>query len=266
MRFGAKSLFSVEGRRALVTGGSVSIGRAVALALGEAGADVAIQYSPAADVAFALPDASEATRSEIAALGRKAVRVAADFGSAGEAGRCVRDAEAALGGIDILVIAASVQSREEFGEVTRDEIARQVAVNFNATVELLQAALPDMARRGWGRVLSIGSVNQLRPEPQLAVYAALKAAQANLVNNLARQYASTGVTLNTLSPGLVATERNRWRREDAVAWAEIGRRANPMGRAGTPDEMVGAALLLCSDAGRYITGANLYVDGGRNIA
>ena len=265
MRFGTNSLFSVEGRRALVTGGSVSIGRAVALALGEAGADVAIQYSPAADAAFAMPDASEATRSEIAALGRKAVCVAAEFGSPGEAGRCVRDAQAALGSIDILVIAASVQSRQEFGEVTPDAIARQIAVNFSATVELLQAALPDMARRGWGRVLSIGSVNQIRPEPQLAIYAAQKAAQANLVANLARQYAFCGVTLNTLSPGLVSTERNRLRRQDAAAWAQIQQRANPMGRAGTTDEMAGAALLLCSDASSFITGADLQATGGGHL-
>jgi NAD(P)-dependent dehydrogenase (short-subunit alcohol dehydrogenase family) len=258
-------LFSIEGRRALVTGGSVSIGRAISLALAAAGADVAIQSHPEADTAFGLANAAETTCSDIAACGRKAVQVAADFGIAGEAERCVRAVHDALGGIDILVIAASVQSRKEFGQLRADELARQTAVNFNATIELLQATLPGMARQGWGRVLSIGSVNQTRPEPQLAVYAALKAAQANLIANLARQYAPHGITLNTLSPGLVATERNRWRRQDAAVWADIQRRANPMGRAGTPEEMAGAALLFCSNASAFITGADLQAGGGGHL-
>ena len=122
-----------------------------------------------------------------------------------------------------------------------------------------------MAQRGWGRVLSIGSVNQFRPEPQLAVYAALKAAQANLIGNLAKQYARSGVTFNTLSPGLVATERNRWRRQDPDSWAEVQRTANPMGRAGTPDEMVGPALLLCSEGSAFITGVDLLATGGAHL-
>ena len=260
-----QSLFSLDGRRALVTGGSVSIGRAIALVLADAGADVAIQYAPDADAAFALPAAAEETCSQIEALGRRTARVAADFRFTGEASRCVGDAQTALGGIDILVIAASVQSRDAFGEVTADEIARQTAVNFTATVELLQAALPAMASRGWGRVLSIGSVNQIRPEAQLSIYAALKSAQANLIGNLARQHAASGVTLNTLSPGLIATERNRWRRKDPAEWAEIARRANPLGRAGSPQDLIGAALLLCSNASAFITGADLQATGGGHL-
>jgi NAD(P)-dependent dehydrogenase (short-subunit alcohol dehydrogenase family) len=97
------------------------------------------------------------------------------------------------------------------------------------------------------------------------VYAALKSAQWNLAINLARQYAPFGVTLNNLSPGLIATERNRWRRKDAGEWERIERDSSPMGRAGTPDEMAGAALLLCSDAGSFITGADLQATGGRHL-
>ncbi len=158
-----------------------------------------------------------------------------------------------------------MQQRADFFAVSEDEIAREVAVNFTATIALLQAALPGMRARGYGRVLAIGSINQTRPEPELAVYAALKAAQHNLVLALARSLAPFGVTLNTLSPGLIATERNRWRRTDVAAWAEIERAANPMGRAGVPDEMVGAALLLCSDAARFITGADLQATGGGHL-
>jgi len=259
------ALFSLVGRRALVTGGSVSIGRAISIALARSGADVAIQYSPSADLAFSMPDASEVTRSEIESLGRNAYRIPADFSEPGEAARCVSEARNSLGGIDILVIAASVQVREVLEEISNVELARQTTINFTATVELLRAAVPDMAQRGWGRVLSIGSVNQFRPEPQLAVYAALKAAQANLIGNLAKQYARSGVTFNTLSPGLVATERNRWRRQDPDSWAEVQRTANPMGRAGTPDEMVGPALLLCSEGSAFITGVDLLATGGAHL-
>jgi NAD(P)-dependent dehydrogenase (short-subunit alcohol dehydrogenase family) len=122
-----------------------------------------------------------------------------------------------------------------------------------------------MKARGWGRVLTLGSINETRPEPVLSIYAALKSAQHNLAINLARQYAPFGVTVNNLSPGLIATERNAWRRVDAGEWAGIERAANPMNRAGTPEEMAGAALLLCSDAGSFITGADLQATGGKHL-
>ena len=138
-------------------------------------------------------------------------------------------------------------------------------MNFRATIELLQGALPEMRRRGFGRILTIGSVNQTAPESVLSVYAALKSAQHNLVINLAREYAPHGVTLNNLSPGLIATERNKWRRKDAAEWKAIETGCSPMRRAGKASEMAGAALLLCSDAGSYITGADLQATGGRHL-
>jgi len=239
--------FDMAGRRALVTGGSVSIGRAIAIAFAEAGADLAIHYAPEADRAFGLPDAARETAAEV------------------EARRTVAEAEKALGVVDVLVVCASIQYRTPFAAVTSEQIARQVQINFSASVELLQAAIPPMRERRWGRVLTIGSINETRPEAELSVYAALKSAQHNLAINLARQCAEDGVTVNNLSPGLIATERNRWRREDAAAWADIERRANPMGRAGTPDEIAAGALLLCSEAGRFITGADLQIDGGHHL-
>lgn len=183
----------------------------------------------------------------------------------GEGSRTVVESQNALGGIDVLVVCASIQCRTPFLEITPAEIDRQMKINFNATIELLQAAVPGMKERGWGRILTIGSINETRPEPELAVYAALKMAQHNLCINLARQYAPFGITVNNLSPGLIATERNRWRRGDAEAWDLVQRRFSPMGRAGTPEEMAGAALLLCSDAGSFITGADLRATGGGHL-
>jgi glucose 1-dehydrogenase len=257
--------FALAGRSALVTGGSMSMGRAIAEALAEAGADIAIQAAPDADAALGLPDAAAGTAAAIAARGRQCVTIQADFAVAGEARRTVLEAQSALGCIDVLVICASVQTREALPAISADTLGRQFAINLAATIELLQAALPPMAERGWGRVLSIGSVNETRPDPTLAVYAALKAAQHNLIVNLAREHASRGVMLNTLAPGLVATERNRWRRQDAADWERIQHAANPMRRAASPEEIAGAALLLCSEAASFITGANLQVTGGGHL-
>lgn len=268
MRAGSERVlecFSMSGRRALVTGGSLGIGRAIGLAFADAGADVAIHHARAADADFGRPQAAEEVVEAVRERGRRAVAIEADFARPDEPRRTVEEAAALLGGVDVLVACASVQARRPFEAVTPEQVEHQVRINFAANVELLQAALPPMKERGWGRVLTIGSVNQVRPDYELSIYAALKSAQANLSLNLARHYASYGVTVNILSPGLVATERNRCRRADADEWATIQRHANPMGRAGTPEEMAGAALLLCSDAGSFITGADLQATGGGHL-
>jgi NAD(P)-dependent dehydrogenase (short-subunit alcohol dehydrogenase family) len=258
--------FSMAGRRALVTGASLSIGRSIALGFADHGAAIAIHYSAAADNAFGRPDAVQETLTAVQSRGVRACLVEADLAQDGAGRQVVAGAAAGLGGLDILVVCASVQSRTPFLEVTGDEIQRQFQINFRATVELLQAALPAMKAHGWGRVLTIGSINQARPEPDLAIYAALKSAQQNLCFNLARQYAPFNVMINNLSPGLVATERNRWRREDAEEWRNIQATAGkPMGRAAEPDEIVGAAVLLCSDAASYIAGTDLMVTGGGHL-
>ena len=261
-----QSPFSMDGRRALVTGASMSIGRSLALAFADHGAAVAIHHSAAADERAGLGDAARATLDEAKRRGVDACLVDVDLAPVGSGRRVVESAIRHLGGVDILVVCASIQQRTPFLDVTADEIDRQVAIDFRATIELLQAALPPMRERGWGRVLTIGSINQARPAPDLAVYAALKAAQQNLCVNLARQYAAHGVMINNLAPGLVATERNRWRRADMDDWKRIEATvAAPMGRAALPDEMVGAALLLCSDAASYIAGVDLMVTGGAHL-
>jgi NAD(P)-dependent dehydrogenase (short-subunit alcohol dehydrogenase family) len=258
--------FSMKGRRALVTGASMSIGRSVALAFADHGASVALHHASAVDAKLGLPDAAATTLDEVRARGATACLVDADLADDGGARHAYDGAVAGLGGVDVLVVCASIQLRTPFLEVTRDEIERQVAIDFRATVELLQAALPPMKARGWGRVLTIGSINQARPAPDLAVYAALKSAQHNLCVNLARQYAAHGVMINNLAPGLVATERNRWRRQDADEWRRIeSTAAAPIGRAARPDEMAGAAVLLCSEAASYIAGADLMVTGGAHL-
>jgi NAD(P)-dependent dehydrogenase (short-subunit alcohol dehydrogenase family) len=258
--------FSMAGRKALITGASMSIGRSIALGFADHGASVAIHYSAEADARMGLPDAAQATLDAVKARGADGCLVESDLAVEVSGRRTVESAIERLGRIDILVVCASIQQRTPFLELTPDEIERQFAINFRASVELLQAALPPMRQRNWGRAMTIGSINQLRPAPDLAVYAALKAAQHNLCINLARQYAPFNVMVNNLSPGLVATERNRWRREDAEVWKRIQASATaPIGRAAQPDEMVGAAVLLCSEAASYIAGVDLMVTGGAHL-
>jgi glucose 1-dehydrogenase len=259
-------IFSMKGRNCLVTGASVSIGRAIAMGFADCGANVVVHYSATADSAFGLPGAAAET---VTALRQKEVAahaVEADLAAADGPRRAFEGAIAALGQVDVLVVCASIQARVEFANITPEQIAREMRINFAATIELLQLAIPPMRARKWGRVLTIGSINQVRPEPQLAVYAALKSAQWNLAINLAAQCTRDNVMVNNLSPGIVETERNRWRRKDPAEWRAIQEKAAPaIGRAAQPEEMVGAAILLCSDAASYISGIDLLVTAGAHL-
>jgi NAD(P)-dependent dehydrogenase (short-subunit alcohol dehydrogenase family) len=257
--------FSMTGRRALVTGASLSMGREIAILFAQAGADVAVHHSSAFDARAGAPGAAAEVASAIAALGRRSVVIDADLAGAGAGRRTVAETIAAFGGLDVLVVCASVQHWQALEEVTSEAIEHQVRVDLAATIELLQAALPGMRERGWGRVLTMGSINQKRPHPSLAVYAALKDAQRNLALGLARRYARHGVMVNNLAPGLVATERNRFRRADPEEWRRIESRANPMERAARPEEIAPAALLLCSEAASFIAGADLDISGGGHL-
>jgi NAD(P)-dependent dehydrogenase (short-subunit alcohol dehydrogenase family) len=122
-----------------------------------------------------------------------------------------------------------------------------------------------MAEAGFGRVLAIGSVQETVPSPNMPIYAMTKAAMANLFSNIAREYAPQGVTFNTLSPGLIETDRNTAKRDDPKRWVTIQQGANPMSRAGTPSETSPSAVHLLSEQASFITGANLVVSGGAHL-
>ena len=247
--------FRLTGRTALVTGARREIGRAIALTLAGAGARVAVHHAGSDDEAA---DAA-AVVSEIHVGGGEAAAFAQDF-AIDDAGLHLSAAVTAWAPVDILVLNASIELPEDYRSITRAHFDRQIAVNLRTTLELLQSLVPPMAERGWGRVVTIGSVQQVRPHPAMMIYAGTKAAQLNWTLNLARQFGGQGVTVNNLAPGAILTARNRDQMvtEGATLAARI-----PAGRLGTPDDLVGAALLLCSDAGRYINGQNLFVDGGR---
>jgi len=250
--------FRLTGRTALVTGARREIGRAIALALAGAGARLAIHHAGTAEEAT---DAAGVVQ-EIAQHGGQARSFGQDF-SHDDAGTNLAAAVTAWAPVDILVLNASIELPEDYRAITRERFDRQIAVNLRTTLELLQVLLPPMGDRGWGRVVTIGSVQQIRPHPQMMVYAGTKAAQLNWAWNMARQFGGQGVTVNNLAPGAIHTARNR---AQMVTEGEALKARIPVGRLGRPDDLAGAALLLCSDAGSYISGQNLYVDGGRSIA
>ena len=247
--------FRLIGRTALVTGARREIGRAIALGLAAAGARLAIHHAGTAEEAS---DAAGVVQ-DINAGGGHAQAFAQDF-SCDDAGHHLAAAVTAWAPIDILVLNASIELPEDFQSITRERFDRQIAVNLRTTLELLQALVPPMAERGWGRVVTIGSVQQERPHPAMFVYAGTKAAQFNWALSLARRFGGQGVTINNLAPGAILTARNR--AQMAVEGEALVQRI-PTGRLGRPDDLAGAAMLLCSDAGSYINGANLFVDGGR---
>ena len=247
--------FSLTGRTALVTGARREIGRAIALTLAELGARLAIHHAGTDEEAA---DADAVVR-EIEQAGGLARAFGQDFAS-DEAGRLLATAVSAWAAVDILVLNASIELPEAYEDISRAHFDRQIAVNLRTPLELLQSLVPPMAARGWGRVLTIGSVQQMRPHPKMMVYAGTKAAQWNWTRNLARQFGGKGVTVNNLAPGAILTARNR--AQMAVEGAALVERI-PAGRLGHPNDLRGAAALLCSEAGAYINGVNLYVDGGR---
>lgn len=241
--------FDLTGRKALVTGGSRGIGAALAQALAERGASVAVH--------------GRATGVELDAVAARVggVALAADLAAAEACLDLAHRADAVLGGVDILVLNASYEVRGDWKAASLADIDLQLAVNFRSSLLLCQALGPAMAGRGWGRIIALGSIQEVKPNPALMVYAAAKAAQANMMLNLARELGPAGVTVNTLSPGAIATDRNA----DALSDTDYRRRVEaqiPAGRIGRPDDCVGACLLLASDSGAYVNGAVLRVDGG----
>lgn len=244
---------NLDGRRVLVTGSSQGIGLAIAKALADSGARVCLN-SPSQDAALDL-----ACREAGAALG-----IGADLTRPDEVERLVAAVTDALGGVDILVLNAALQERQPWSGFDRASIDRQWEINLAANYRLIQAFVPGMVESGFGRLIAIGSIQQVREHPEMLVYAASKAALKSMVRNIARQVAGQGVTCNLLAPGAIATARNREALADA-AYREAVLARIPAGRLGTPEDCAEVALFLASDAARYVTGTTLFVDGGMHL-
>jgi glucose 1-dehydrogenase len=249
-----KPLFDLTGRTALITGSSQGIGRAIAFALAEHGAKVLIHCRDEVDQA-------QEVATEIREMGAEAGVIFYDLGLEDAGPQIAAEAKRLFGPTHILVLNASYQIRKKWEEVTSDEFSQQVNINLRSSLQLIQHLVGGMAEGKWGRILTIGSVQQAKPHPQMPVYAATKAAQVNLVKNLAQQLAGQGITVNNLAPGVIMTPRNEEALSDPAYRLQVAARI-PVGFFGEPYDCAALALLLCSDAGRYITGADMPVDGG----
>jgi len=250
-------IFKIKGRVALVTGSSRGIGRAIAQALAQAGAVVGVH---GVKESKALDEAVE----ELRALGGTAEPLTGDLASSEEVAILARRCRETIGAPDILILNASIQTYMPLENFSAAELEREYAVNVRSSFELVKEFLPDMKAKKWGRILAIGSVNQWKPSPRLPVYASSKAALSNFMLSCARHNSQFGITANNLAPGVIVTDRNREALSDQD-FSDKVMAGIPAGRFGKPDDCAGLALLLCSDAGAYITGADIPVDGGMSI-
>lgn len=240
-------------KTALVTGSSRGIGRAIAIRLAKDGYKVIIHA--AGNVAKA-----EETKTIIENDGGRAEVITANLCDLNQTeSLCKR-----IGNVDVLVLNASLQYRTPWQEITVNACYEQLNCNFVSSMLLIQAAVPNMKQNGWGRIVTIGSVQEAKPHPDMLVYAASKAAQTNMVRSLALQLAKDGITVNNVAPGVIYTDRNVEALADSD-YAEKVVASIPVGFYGEPEDCAGIVSLLCSEEGRYITGQNVFVDGGKSV-
>lgn len=235
--------------KALITGSTQGIGYAIAKAFVGAGYEVTVHCSRDLE---------------------KARRVAAEIGAAG-AVTCdlsrmseVDELPSKTGDVDILVLNASVQFRNPYVSITDEELDAQINVNFKSTFKLMRAYGEKMKEKGFGRIITVGSVQQYKPHKDMAVYAATKCAVMSLVANIGKQLAPFGVTVNNIAPGAIATPRNDEALSD-MGYKKQVESGIPAGYVGEADDISGAALLLAGEGGRYITGTDIVVDGGAHL-
>ena len=233
-------------KTALVTGSTQGIGKAIAARLVKDGYKVIVHCSRDAEKA-------ERVKNEIGAYSS----VICDL-SSGDAAQKLKEK---TGAVDVLILNASVQFKQNWLDITDAETEKQLSVNFVSTLKLMQAYYPDMASRRFGRIITIGSVNEHRCHPELFVYAATKCAVLSLVKNLAKIAAESGVTVNNVAPGAIDTPRNESVTSDKTLREKI-EAVIPMGRFGKAEECAGMVAYLVSDDASYITGADIIIDGG----
>ena len=247
---------NLSGKAALVTGSSRGIGFAIAKGLGQFGARV---FLHGASDSAKLRSSLDALKAE----GISVTAVVADLAQPDGPDELARQ----LGpdGVDILVLNASLQLPKPWSEIADDDMLTQYRIDFMSSVRMVQLLHPKMAERKWGRIVTIGSLQQLRPLKHMAVYSALKSAQENLSRNLAMQFAHDGVTVNNVAPGTIRTDRNVAALSDKDYEGRI-EKTIPVGFIGEPEDCVSAVVMLCAPESRYITGIDLLVDGGKHLS
>jgi len=250
-----------ENKRALVTGGSRGIGRAICLELARRGADVAFIY-------HSRDAEAQATAADIGALGRRALALKADLADAAEVGAAVDRAAAEFGRLDVLVQAAGAMGAwRETAELSAEAWDRYLAVDLSGAFYVMRAALPHLRKAGGGAIVAISSIAAQMCQPRNVQGAAAKAGLEAMIRVVAREEGRRGIRANAVAVGLTDTEMGR------VAFAQWGPetterviRGIPLRRIGTPEEVARVVCFLAGPDGGYITGKVLQVDGGQIIA
>jgi NAD(P)-dependent dehydrogenase (short-subunit alcohol dehydrogenase family) len=247
------NLFDLTGKVALVTGGSKGLGKAMARGLAEAGADIVLSSRHEAELRTALEEVLRGT-------GRRGAYFVADMSKRGAAEELARAALGKVGRVDILINNAGT-NKPEAVDAIRDQTWDEVLqINLTSVMALTRALVPQMKARRWGRVLHVSSVMAFTSKEGRSLYSATKAALLGLARASALDLGTHGITVNCLAPGPFLTDLPASVLSDAERQLFADRTA--VGRWGDPRELVGPALLLASDAGSYITGQALVVDGG----
>ena len=242
----------------LVTGGSRSIGRAIALGLAREGADVAVNY-------VSNTDEAQSTVRDIEALGRQALAVKADTSKRAEVEAMVNEVWERFGQMDILVNNAGVQKRVFFLDLEEKDWDWMLGVNLKGYYLVGQAVAARMKARGHGAIINISSEAAGFPAQRMTAYCVSKAGVAMLTKCMALELAQYGIRVNALAPGLTRTDINRKDLEDEE-FLKMRVARIPLGRVMNPEDLVGAALFLASSDSETATGTTLQVDGGRGIA
>lgn len=249
----ASELLSLEGKTAVITGGTSGIGRALSLGLADAGANVVATARREAQV--------HSTADEIEARGRKTLRIPSDVcdrASLEAVGAAVLQA---FGKIDILINCAGIIRRTPTLDIAEEEWNNILNTNLTGTLRACQVFGKHMIERGYGRIINIASLNSFVALTEVAAYAASKAAIVSLTRSLAVEWSKKGVTVNAIAPGVFVTELNQKLLNSTPRGQELLMRT-PMGRFGKTEELIGAAVFLASDGSSFVTGQTLPVDGG----
>lgn len=246
-------IFSLEGKIAVVTGGTSGIGRALSLGLADAGADVIASARRQQQV--------DETAIEIEARGRKTLRLTSDVSDRASLERLLAATLDSFGKIDILVNCAGIIKRTPTLTVPEEEWANILNTNLSGTFRACQVFGKSMLDRGYGRIVNITSLNSYVALSEVAAYAASKSGVTSLTRSLAVEWSKQGVTVNAIAPGVFRTSLNANLLDSTPRGQELLMRT-PMGRFGKTEELIGAAIFLASDAASFVTGQTIVVDGG----